>query len=379
MEEICLMVRKCRLKFRGRAGVTATVLQTMGAIFAVASVIATTGCASRFLQFEDSEKVLQNTEFDSAIKVKELPPTAVGTSGSGAAAAASPALTATPGGAAPPAVAPTPAPSTSASKGKKKSKQVVVPVGPALREPRIEDDEGMSGRRPLIDPFKVGEEVVLDISYFGVDAGELTIQTMPFVEVNGRRAYRFRSIARTVSVFEMFYKVDDVAETLVDYETLNPFSYTLDVKESKLLRDARALHNWQKGRMFFWDKKITKDGGVEEKKEDWEIPAYSQNIFSSLWYLRAFKLVPGKKLKFHMAHEGEVLLITMEVLRQEKLKTTEGELNTVVLRPSAEKNGHKKDIGNNLFWLTDDDRKLMVRLESKIKLGTIVGSLSRIK
>ncbi|MBK7891972.1 MAG: DUF3108 domain-containing protein [Bdellovibrionales bacterium] len=80
-----------------------------------------------------------------------------------------------------------------------------------------------------------------------------------------------------------------------------------------------------------------------------------------------------------MAHEGEVLLITMEVLRREKLKTSVGELNTVVLRPSAEKNGEKKDIGNNLFWLTDDERKLMVRMESKIKLGTIVGSLTSLK
>ena len=350
MEEIRLKVRKLTPKFLG------------GTIVALALI----GCASRFLQFDDADKVLQNKEFDSAIKVKELPPpepipVVIGTE-------------------APPVIAPTPTPvPTPVPKAKKKGKQSAAPVGPALREPRIEDDEAMIGRRPLIDPFKVGEEVILDISYFGVDAGELIVQTLPFVEVNGRRAYRFRSFAKTVSVFEMFYKVDDVAETFVDYETLNPFSYTLDVKESKLLRDARALHDWQKGRMFYWDKKITKDNGVEEKKEDWEIPAYSQNIFSALWYLRIFKLTPGKKLKFNMAHEGEVLLITMEVLRREKLKTSVGELNTVVLRPSAEKNGEKKDIGNNLFWLTDDDRKLMVRMESKIKLGTIVGSLSSLK
>lgn len=356
MEEICLKVRKLTPKFFGCAFVA----------------LALIGCASRFLQFQDADKVLQNKEFDSAIKVKELPPPEP-----------TPAPTPVASGAeATPVVVPTPVPTPTPvppTKGKKKGKQVAAPVGPVLREPRIEDDEGMIGRRPAIDPFKVGEEVILDISYFGVDAGELIIQTLPFVEVNGRRAYRFRSFAKTVSVFEMFYKVDDVAETFVDYETLNPFSYTLDVKESKLLRDARALHDWQKGRMFFWDKKITKDSGVEEKKEDWEIPAFSQNIFSALWYLRIFKLTPGKKLKFHMAHEGEVLLITMEVVRREKLKTSVGELNTVVLKPSAEKNGEKKDIGNNLFWLTDDDRKLMVRMESKIKLGTIVGSLSSLK
>lgn len=333
------------------------------------------GCASRFLQFENSEQVLENKEFDDAIQVKEI-----------AIAIATP--TPAPGLESATAVVqkPTPTPKPTAKpkperpkKKKKGAKGAVVEDVVTLREPRLEDDEGFAGRRPINDPFRVGEEVVLDISYFGVNAGELTMQVRPFVEVNGRIAYRFHSIAKTVSVFEMFYKVDDYAETLVDFETLRPISYALHVKESKLLRDARALHNWEEGRMYFWDKKITKERGAEEKKEDWEMPAFSQNIFSSLWYLRVFKLTPGKKIKFLMSHENENLTITCEVLRRQKLNTSQGELNTIVVRPSAEKDGVAKNIGENLFWLTDDDQKLMVRMESKIRLGTIVGSLNRLK
>lgn len=338
----------------------------------------TSGCASRFLQFENSDKVLENKEFDNAIQVKELPtppPTPTpspATDATQASEATAPAPTPTP--------PPTPTPKREKAKKKKKgSKGVVAEDVVGLREPRLEDDEGFMGRRPIVDPFQVGEEVVLDISYFGVDAGELTMQVRPFVEVNGRKAYRFHSIAKTVSVFEMFYKVDDYAETLVDFETLRPISYALHVKESNLLRDARAVHNWAEGRMYFWDKKITKERGAEEKKEDWEMPAFSQNIFSSLWYLRVFKLAPGKKVKFRMSHENENLIITCEVLRREKLSTSEGDLKTIVVRPSAEKDGVAKNIGENLFWLTDDDQKLMVRMESKIKLGTIVGSLNRLK
>lgn len=324
-------------------------------------------CASKFLQYENSEKVLENKEFDSAIRVKEIevPPTP------------EPTATPEPGKEAPtatPTPTPTPVKKTRAKKGKGVETTETKP-----REPRFEDDEGFVGRRPAVDPFRPGEEVVLDISYFGVDAGELTIQTLPFVEVNGRKAYRFHSIAKTVSVFEMFYKVDDFAETLVDFETMTPFSYVLHVKESKQLRDARALHDLAKGRMFFWDKKITKENGVEEKKQDWELPAYSQNIFSALWYLRTFTLRPGKKIKFRMSHENENLMITIEVVRKETISTSQGKLETVVIRPSAEKEGEAKNIGQSLFWLTDDDRKLMVRMESKIKIGTIVGSLKTMK
>jgi hypothetical protein len=334
-----------------------------------ALVSGSVSCASRFLQFENSEKVLENKEFDQVLQVKEVA-----------------------------TVEPTPTPSPPAPVSEKveekmistvrlkragslktKAKDAKKPELSKPREPRFEDSEGFNGRRPIVDPFNIGEEVVLDISYFGVDAGELTMQVRPFVEVNGRRAYRFHSIARTVSVFEVFYKVDDHAETLVDFETLLPYSYMLNVKETKLLRNARALHNWQTGRMHFWDKKITKESGVEEKKLDWEMPNYSQNIFSALWYLRVFQLKPGKNIQFRMSHENENLLINCEVLRREMLNTAIGVIPTVVIRPSAEKDGQKKNIGDNLFWLTDDTNKIMVRMESRIKLGTIVGSLNRLK
>lgn len=348
-------------------------------IFMVSAILlGIVGCASRFLQFENSEKVLENKEFDAAIQIKELAtPTPSPTPPPGPVTGLTPSIvpSATPA-ATPPATAKVkPAP-----KPKKGGKaQPTKEDAQKAREPSFEDSEGFNGRRPVVDPFNVGEEVVLDISYFGVDAGELTMQVRPFVEVNGRRAYRFHSIARTVSVFEVFYKVDDHAETLVDFETLLPISYTLNVKETKLLRNARALHNWQTGRMHFWDKKITKEHGVEEKKQDWEMPPFSQNIFSSLWYLRAFQLKPGKKIQFRMSHENENLMITCEVLRRETLNTPIGKVPTVVIRPSAEKDGEKKNIGDNLFWLTDDENKIMVRMESKIKLGTIVGSLNRLK
>jgi hypothetical protein len=330
-------------------------------------VMLLSACASRFLQVEGSEKILKNEEFEAAIQVKEdatpipLP--------LGASPTPTPKPTATP--------KPKPTPKV---KGKKPGTTTsAAPSAPTRRQPEMEDDEGFDGRRPKIDPYRAGEEVKLNISYFAVDAGELTLKTMPMVEVNGRPAYRFRAVAKTISVFEMFYKVDDYAEVYMDYETLEPLSYMLSVKESKLLRDARAVHDKQKGRVFFWDKKIKPDKSVEEKKQDWELPPYAQNIFSALWYIRSFTLSVGKKIKMHLTHENENFIVEFTVLRKEKLSTKAGPLETFVVRPTATKGGEAKNIGDSQFWLTADERKYLVRIESKIKIGTIVGSLESIK
>src|SRR5690606_8009844 len=117
----------------------------------------------------------------------------------------------------------------------------------------------------------------------------------------------------------------------------------------------------------FWDKKINAEKRVEERNSEWDILEYSQNVFSAPFYIRSFQLVPGKKINFRVAHEKENLIVKAEVLRRERIATPAGEFNTVVVKPQIELNGFFKPVGDIFLWFTDDDRKLLVRMESKIK------------
>ena len=245
----------------------------------------------------------------------------------------------------------------------------------SIHQPSIEDPEGFAGRRPLKDPFRVGEKVTLEASYFGVVAGEMTLEVRPFVHVNGRKSYNFAGTAISTSVFAMFYAVNDWFETYVDFEKLRPFSYALHVKETKQLREARSLFNWETMKASFLDKKVNAEKQVEEKKQEWALPAFSQNIFSIAYYIRTFQLRPGKKLAIRLSHENENLVVTTEVLRREKLSTPIGEFNTIVTKPKIEINGVFKPVGDIFIWFTDDDRKFIVRMEAKIKIGTVVASV----
>lgn len=330
------------------------------------------GCASKVLKHKDEQSILVNKEFEDKIQVKELPPPE--------AKPASGTYVLLPEDM---RGAPVPVKKEEPKKTKKgkKTKEVAqpTPMPSPRKEPDIEDAEGFVGRRPMNDPFRVGEKVVLELSYFGVTAGDMTLEVRPFVEVNGRKSYRFVATATSTSVFAMFYAVNDMAEAFVDYETLVPTSYSLHVKESKQLREVRSVFDWEKNRAFLWDKKVTKDYGVEEKKEEWDIQTFSQNVFSGPFYMRTFKMEPGKKLAFRMAHESKNYVVTGEILRREKISTPIGDLNTVVIRPKIEIGGVFQPMGEILFWLTDDDRKFFVKIESKIKIGKIVGIVKAIE
>jgi hypothetical protein len=258
-------------------------------------------------------------------------------------------------------------------KGEMKEEQII----PHL--PETEDSEGFNGRRPVKDPFRVGEKVVMMLTYFGVSAGDASLEIKPFVQVNGRKAYHFYSKLDSSPVFSMFYKVDDYCESFVDYEQMVPLNFTLSAKETKQLREIRTFFDWKKKEADFWEKKITKESGTEEKKKNWALRPFSQNVYTALQYARVFQLKVGKTYEWRVSDEGRAWDVKATVLRKEKLKTDIGTFDTLVIRPEVETAGILQKKGEVLFWVTDDDRKFPVRLEAKIKIGKVIGYLKAIE
>jgi len=245
--------------------------------------------------------------------------------------------------------------------------------------PSLEDSEGFDGRRPVNDPLRVGEETVISLSYFNVEAGRLTLSTKPFKEVNGKKAYHLHYKVKTSRLFSVFYRVNDSAETFVDYEKWRPISYEIHVNQSKQVREITSFFDWKKMMAFYHDRKKKKDNTLKVSKVDWKIFPWSQNVFSVAFYLRTHTLKVGKTLKVRVAHEGKNMIMSAKVLRKEKIKTKVGSMDAFVVQPIFTVDGMFKPTGKNLIWLSADDRKFILRVESKVNMGTFVGQVESIK
>lgn len=243
------------------------------------------------------------------------------------------------------------------------------------RSPELEDNEGFSGRRPLVDPFVVGEKTTFDVTYFNIVAGHMTIEIKPFANINGQKSYHFFISLKSTRMFSHFYSVNDTAETYMDYEKLIPYTFHIRADESKQFRDIHSHFDWNTLKGVYRERKIRKGQKEERKEKEWKIHPFSQNIISALYYVRVFQLRPKKKLSFRVADDGENIIVRGEILRKERLKTRVGTFNTVVLKPEFEMDGIFKPTGDILIWLTDDDRKRIVRIESKIRIGWLVAKL----
>ena len=247
------------------------------------------------------------------------------------------------------------------------------------REPSLEDSEGFDGRRPVVDPFRAGEKVVLAAKYLNIEAGDITLSVLPFKNVNQRKAYHLRLDIKTNKTFNFFYAVETKSETYLDFESLVPQTFTYDAKESSRIREYKIFFDLQKNQATQWKREVHKKKGESKKKINWEILPYSQNILSALFYLRTFQLKPGQKYSFRVADEGKNYIFTFHVLRREKLETKMGVLNTLVIKPDFMVDGVLKPSGDNFVWVTDDDRKFIAQIAAKVKIGTFMLKLKSIE
>ena len=325
------------------------------------------GCASKVLKYDKTEKLKEIKEFDQAVKIEEVAPEAIKVQ--------TPEPVVPDHGAAKPAEPEKP----TAKVDKKKKKKAEIPAALVRKQPEVESDVGFRGRRPIVDPFRVGEKVVHSVRYLKVNAGQLEMEVKPFVQVNGRPSYSFNYHITTSSLFSSMYSVDDRAVTLMDFETMIPSVFTLHVRESEQLREARAFFDRGKGMAQFWERKVTKKNGEEERKIEWEIPDYSQNVFSSAFYMRTFQWPVGTENVFRVADTGENLLFRAKAIRAEKIDTDAGEFDAVVIKPEITLKGQFKPVGDIFIWLSNDDRKFILRIEAKIKIGTLVSEITSLE
>lgn len=248
------------------------------------------------------------------------------------------------------------------------SPSVAPPAGPRLAYP---------SRRPAKEPIWQGEKMVFDITYFRMSAGDFTLEALPPKAIDGRKVYHVRGNAVSSPVFSLFYRLNDTVETFIDYEGLFSHRFHVVLEETKQSRDSLELYDSEKQQTFYWNRWNHKDRGFTETKEFKPIPPFSQDSLSALYYLRTVPLPDGAVIRLPVVSEGKSWEAAAAVLRREDCRTPMGKVRCIVIQPEMQYQGVLKKQGDSFLWLTDDDRRIVVKLEAKVRIGTVVAELKK--
>ncbi len=234
-------------------------------------------------------------------------------------------------------------------------------------------------RRPKKNPIWIGEKHWFDITYLGLLAGEFNFEILPFKYVGRRKVYHIFGHAISSKVFSLFYKINDTVESFLDYEGLFSHRFHLVLDESKQNRDALELYDSEKAQTFYWNRWDHKQRGYTENKEFNAIAPFSQDSVSSLFYVRTLPLPDGAVITFPVVSEGKSWEAQVTVVRREVIDSPMGKVKTIVIKPETKFQGILQKRGDSFIWLTDDDRRFVVRVEARVKIGSVFGTLKKIE
>ncbi len=215
--------------------------------------------------------------------------------------------------------------------------------------------------------YSIPEKLVFDLTWTGIKAGTATQE---IVKENG--VTKIISTARSADWLSVFFPVEDRIETvLANSKTAGPglpITYNMKIHEGKTRRDKEITFDHAKKTALYVDR-------MNGEKKSFDIEKDTLDTLSSFYYLRSMPLEIGKSV-FVTVFDGKRLWNTeIRVLRREKIKTDLGRFDTIVVQPLMKAEGIFDKRGDMFIWLTDDARRLPVKMKTKVPVGSVTATL----
>lgn len=228
-----------------------------------------------------------------------------------------------------------------------------------------------SESRPAALPFFVGEELLFEVRWMGFLAGNASMAVSGQVTRNGHDVYHIRSLAESSPFFSLFYNVRDMGETFVDVRELYPWYFRLDQREGSRAVQRTVTFDQQRGVAIY-----TKN---QETPQEVKVPWGVQDSLSSFYLVRTLPLRVGQSIHLKTFSNGKTYDLEVQILRREKVEAYWGPVDALVVQPLMRFQEILRQKGEVLIWVTDDDRRLPIRMRTAIKVGSIEATLIDVK
>lgn len=211
--------------------------------------------------------------------------------------------------------------------------------------------------------FNIPERFEYDLTWTGVKAGTATLEI-----TRAGNDIKIVSTAQSAKWVSVFYTVDDRVESLLAKKSSlmfvgEPVNYRLRIREGRHRRDKEVIFNS--------GNKVTYIDHINNEKLSFDVPSLIFDPLSSFYYLRTLKLVVGEPVYVTIFDSKKVWNVEVQVLRKEKVTLSTGTVDTILIKPLMKSEGIFYKKGDIYIWMTDDEKRIPVKLRTKVAIGSI--------
>ena len=212
--------------------------------------------------------------------------------------------------------------------------------------------------------FAAGEYLQFDVKYGFVDAGD-AVMKITDTTYNGRKCHKIEFLVDSKPFFNWIYKVEDRYKTIVDAEGLFPWRFEQHIREGGYTRDFVADFD-----------QLNHIAKTSEGQHP--VPPYVHDIMSAFYFARTIDYTgfkPGQKVHLQNFYKDSTYELDVKFKGRQMIEVDAGKFNCIVIEPLAREGGLFKSDGKVYIWLTDDERKIPVKVSTKIVIGSIDSDL----
>jgi hypothetical protein len=216
--------------------------------------------------------------------------------------------------------------------------------------------------------FRVPEKLVYDLKWAGIKTGRATLE---FQSENGTT--RIVSTARSADWVSVFYTVEDRIESELSSPRHTavpgmPRNYRVRIREGRHRRHKEVVFDGPNRRASFTDH-------LSGEKKEIEIRDNTLDPLSSFYYIRTMKPEVGKSVYVDILDNKKIWSVEVRVLRKERISTGLGDFDTIVIKPLLKSEGIFNKRGDMYIWLTDDEKHVPVKMQTKVAVGKVTATL----
>lgn len=208
-------------------------------------------------------------------------------------------------------------------------------------------------------PFTVGERMEYEVRFGRLKVGNAHMEVVALEEMRGRTAWH---TAFWVQGGNFLYRVNDVYESWIDAETLSSLKFVQELDEGGKTTE-RRFEIFPERAVFI---QTNKKNAKEEKSVSNPL-----DDGSFLYFVRTIPLTVGETYDFHRYFRPDRNPVRIKVLRKEKVRVPAGSFDAIVIQPVIKTKGIFSENGHAEIWLSDDDRRVMLQLKSRLSFGSL--------
>lgn len=215
-------------------------------------------------------------------------------------------------------------------------------------------------------PFNVPERLEYELSWLGLKAGDSVLE----ITADEKERRTIVSTTQSVPWISVFYPVEDrVVSTFVQKENWIPVKYHLNQREGDRRKDIEIRFESEEGKALYID-------NIEKKEKEYYIPSVVYDPLSALYRVRKIDLVVGKSAYVTVFDSEKVYDLEIQVIRKETIEVPAGKFETILVVPILKSEGIFSREGPVYTWLSDDERRLPVKLKTRVAVGSVTAELS---